>query len=151
MYAMHRSCRLAPKKANLMAKMVRGMAVPDAITLLSKTHKKSARMLEAVLKSAMANASHNLKQDPQLLIVKTVVVNQGQAYRRGVPMARGRVRPIKKFLCHIEVQLGLKDDTKKTTKTDVSPKAASKSSKKSSDSSKSSSSSREKSSSSSAS
>lgn len=114
MYALHRSCRLAPKKANLMARMVRGMPVPDAITLLSKTHKKSARMLEAVLKSAMANASHNLKQDPQSLIIKSVIVNQGQAYRRGVPMARGRVRPIKKFLCHIEVQLGLREERKES-------------------------------------
>ncbi len=143
MYALHRSCRLAPKKANLMARMVRGMPVPDAITLLSKTHKKSARMLEAVLKSAMANASHNLKQDPQSLIVKTVIVNQGQAYRRGVPMARGRVRPIKKFLCHIEVQLGLKEEKapkkmktpkneKKESSSKASPKSPSKTTKASS-------------------
>lgn len=126
-----------------MARMVRGMPVPDAITLLSKTHKKSARMLEAVLKSAMANASHNLKQDPQSLIVKTVIVNQGQAYRRGVPMARGRVRPIKKFLCHIEVQLGLKEEKapkkmktpkneKKESSSKASPKSPSKTTKASS-------------------
>jgi large subunit ribosomal protein L22 len=138
MYALHRSCRLAPKKANLMARMVRGMPVPDAITLLSKTHKKSARMLEAVLKSAMANASHNLKQDPQSLIVKTIVVNQGQAYRRGVPMARGRVRPIKKFLCHIEVQLGLKEERKESNEAKESKDKKSMKKKKNTTSSKSS-------------
>lgn len=121
-----------------MARMVRGMPVPDAITLLSKTHKKSARMLEAVLKSAMANASHNLKQDPQSLIVKTIVVNQGQAYRRGVPMARGRVRPIKKFLCHIEVQLGLKEERKESNEAKESKDKKSMKKKKNTTSSKSS-------------
>ena len=70
MYAILRSARIAPKKANLMAKMVRGRTVPDAIELLSKTHKKSARLVESVLLSAMANAEHNLKQDAQMMVVK---------------------------------------------------------------------------------
>ena len=106
MQAHHYSARLAPKKANLVAKMVRGMMVPDAVELLRKTHKKGARLLEDVLRSAIANAEHNFKQDPQTMVIKAVVVNQGTHYRRGTPMARGRVRPIKKFLCHISVTLG---------------------------------------------
>ena len=112
MHAYLHSTRLAPKKANLMAKMIRGMTVPDAIELLRKTHKKSARSLEGVIKSAVANASHNFKQDAQMMIVKTIVVNQGTSYRRGVPMARGRVRPIRKFMCHISVTLGFATDAK---------------------------------------
>ncbi len=116
MYASLQSARLAPKKANLMAKMVRGLTVPDAVELLRKTHKKSARLIEGVLLSAMANASHNLKQDAQSMILKTIVVNQGTAYRRGVPMARGRVRPIRKFMCHIEVTLGFPGDDRKSQK-----------------------------------
>jgi large subunit ribosomal protein L22 len=106
MHARHVSARLAPKKANIVAKMVRGLPVPVATELLRKTSKKAARLFEDILRSAVANASHNFKQDPQTMIVKTVVVNQGTAYRRGVPMARGRVRPIRKFLCHIEITLG---------------------------------------------
>lgn len=106
MQAHHYSARLAPKKASLVAKMVRGMPVPDAVELLRKTHKKGARLLEDVLRSAIANAEHNFKQDPQTMIIKTVVINQGTHYRRGIPMARGRVRPIKKFLCHISLELG---------------------------------------------
>ena len=106
MHAHVTSARLAPKKANLMAKMVRGMPVPDAVELLRRTGKKSARMFETLLRSAVANASHNFKQNPQLLIIKTVVVNQGSSLRRGIPMARGRVRPIRKFLCHISITLG---------------------------------------------
>lgn len=106
MHASHISARLAPKKANIVAKMVRGMTVPDAVELLRNTSKKSARLFEGVLQSAVANAQHNFKQDAQAMVIKTVVVNQGTAYRRGVPMARGRVRPIRKFLCHISITLG---------------------------------------------
>ncbi len=106
MHASLQSVRLAPKKANLMASMVRGMTVPDATELLRRTTKKSARLFEGVLHSAVANAQHNFKQNPQGMILKTVVVNKGMYYRRGTPMARGRVRPLKKFLCHISITLG---------------------------------------------
>jgi large subunit ribosomal protein L22 len=116
MHAHLTSARLAPKKANLMAKMVRGMPVPDAVELLRKTGKKSARLFEGVLRSAIANAEHNFKQDPQMMILKEVIVNQGTAYRRGIPMARGRVRPIKKFLCHISITLGHAEVTNKEKK-----------------------------------
>ncbi len=116
------SVRIAPKKANIIARMVRGMSVPDAVEALRRTNKKAARLLETLLRSAIANASHNDKQDAQTMIVKTVVVNQGQAYHRGVPMARGRVRPMRKFLSHITLELGFpeikerKATKKKTTK-----------------------------------
>ena len=89
-----------------MAKMVRGMPVPAAVELLRCTSKKSARLFENVLRSAIANAEHNFKQNAQSMIVKTVVVNQGTSYRRGIPMARGRVRPIRKFMCHVAITLG---------------------------------------------
>ena len=106
MHSSLRSARLAPKKADLIAKMVRGLTVPDAMELLRKTGKKGARLFEGVLRSAIANAEHNFKQDPQTMVLNSVIVNQGTSYRRGVPMARGRVRPIRKFLCHIEIGLG---------------------------------------------
>jgi large subunit ribosomal protein L22 len=107
MKAFLRSARIAPKKANLIATMVRGMPVNDAITALEQTHKKGARMIEQLLKSAVANAQHNDKQDASKLIVKTIIVNQSLGYRRGVPMARGRMRPMTKFLSHIDVVLGV--------------------------------------------
>jgi large subunit ribosomal protein L22 len=106
MNASVRSVRIAPKKANLIAKVVRGMTVPDAMEALRRMHKKGARIIETLLRSAIANASHNYKQDPQTMVIRTIVVNQGQAYRRGVPMARGRMRPIRKFLSHIDLELG---------------------------------------------
>ena len=112
MKASLQSARIAPKKANLIAKMVRGMTVPDAIESLRKTHKKGARMIELLLRSAIANASHNDKQDAQMMIIRSIVVNQGQAYRRGMPMARGRQRPFRKFLSHVDLELGFAGDEK---------------------------------------
>jgi large subunit ribosomal protein L22 len=121
------SVRIAPKKANLIAKMIRGMTAADAMHVLTRTNKKAARLLEELLRSAMANASHNDKQDAQTLVIRSIVVNQGQAYHRGVPMARGRVRPMRKFLSHIDLVLGLPDDEEeratKKKKPNASPKS----------------------------
>ena len=130
MKAILRSVRIAPKKANLIAKMVRGMAVADAMETLRLTHKKAARLIEGLLRSAIANTSHNLKQDPQTMVIKSIIVNQGTHYRRGIPKARGQTRPIKKFLSHIEIELGFPVEAK------LSKKELKKSSKKSSPSSK---------------
>lgn len=128
MKASLRSIRIAPKKAQLVAKLIRGKTVPEAVSILEHTNKKGARILERLLQSAMANASHNEKQDPQMLTVKALTVNKAQAYHRGVPMARGRVRPMRKFLSHIDLTLGVADEEpstapKKTTKAEATKKA----------------------------
>lgn len=117
MKASLRSVRIAPKKAQLVAKMIRGLSVPDAMSTLEHTNKKAARLFEDLLRSAMANASHNVQQDPQLMVVKELIVNKAQAYHRGVPMARGRVRPMRKFLSHIDISLGFADDMDEPKKT----------------------------------
>ncbi len=134
------SIRIAPKKANIIARMVRGMPVPVAMEALRRTHKKAARIVELLLRSAIANASHNDKQSPQTMVIKTIVVNQGQPFHRGVPMARGRMRPMKKYLSHISLTLGFpgdetptgkkaKDSTAPKKSTDKSGKASSQSAK----------------------
>ncbi len=123
MKAYARSLRIAPKKANLIAKMVRGMSVSVALNTLRRTNKKAARMVEKLLKSAVANAQHNDKQDGNNLMIKTIIVNQGAGYRRGVPMARGRMRPMIKFLSHISLTLGI-DDGEQPTKQKQSKKTA---------------------------
>ena len=110
------SARIAPKKANLIATLVRGLTVEEALTQLEKTNKKGARFLEKLIASAAANAVHNDKQVRSQLVVREVVVNQGMGMRRGVPMARGRIRPMRKFMSHIEVTLGLMTDEKKKPK-----------------------------------
>ncbi|MFH1670409.1 MAG: 50S ribosomal protein L22, partial [Patescibacteria group bacterium] len=116
---------IAPKKANLIAKMIRGMTVPQALESLERTNKQAARILEDLLKSAMANAQNNDNQDPRELVIKSLIVNQGQAYHRGVPMARGRVRPMRKFLSHITLTLGLVGKEEKKEKKEKKEKVAS--------------------------
>jgi large subunit ribosomal protein L22 len=110
MRALLRNARIAPKKASIVAKMVRGIPAGEAVTLLQRTHKKAARLLEDLLLSALANARHNDRQPVDELVVSSVVVNQGAPLRRGVPMARGRMRPMTKFLSHISLTLGYPKD-----------------------------------------
>lgn len=132
MKAYLRSARIAPKKANIIAMMVRGMRVDEALTALSRTHKKGARMVETLVNSAVANATHNDKQPKGSLMIKTIIVNQGTPMRRGVPMARGRMRTMNKFMSHISLTLGIAEgvhaeaQAKKETKTAAKKPAAAK-------------------------
>lgn len=132
MKAYLRSVRIAPKKANIIAKLVRGMPVGEAMHLLQRTHKKGARIVETLLASAVANARHNDKQHPTDLVIKSIIVNQSMGYSRGVPMARGRIRAMTKFMSHIDLALGIADGkmeavSKPTKKTTVATKKTSQS------------------------
>lgn len=125
-----RSVRIAPKKANIIAKMVRGMPVGEAMTLLKRTHKKGARIVETLLESAVANARHNDKQHPSDLVIKSIIVNQGMGLPRGVPMARGRIRTMTKFMSHIDLALGVADGKMEQTQKNEKNKGSEKNDKK---------------------
>jgi len=140
MKAFLKSAPIAPKKANIIAKMVRGMPVVDAQIALRRTNKKAARMVEKLIASAVANATHNDKQDKQLLVVKTLYVNQSIGMRRGMPKARGQTRPNRKSRTQITLELGIadlesKEQKKAEKKTAKAPKATKTATKKSSDTS----------------
>ena len=102
-----RHVRIAPKKANLVAAMIRRMQVEEALSALRKLPKTGAQILYKVVHSAMANAEQNDGQKRKDLYIKELIVNKGAAFRRYVPMARGRARPIDKFTSHITVRLGV--------------------------------------------
>ena len=101
------SVRIAPKKAQLVAKMIRGLSAQAALVSLQHTNKKAARILETLLQSAIANARTNERQSIEALIIESIIVNKAQALDRGVPMARGRIRPMRKFMSHIDIVLGI--------------------------------------------
>lgn len=103
MKAILRNARISPKKANLVAGLVRGAKVDTALSELKFTPKKAAGLLYKVIASAAANAETNFKQDRSKLYIKEIVVNKGPSYKRGVPVSRGRTYPILKFNCHITV------------------------------------------------
>lgn len=108
MKALLSNIRISPEKANLVAGMVRGVMVTEALEQLKFTPKKGAKILYKVLASAAANAEHNLKQNRERLYVKEIVVTKGPTYKRGVSVSRGRVHPILKRTAQIRVTVDVK-------------------------------------------
>ncbi len=103
-----RRTRISPKKANLVAGLIRGKSVEEALELLNFTPKKAAKSLYKVLQSAVSNAENNDAEVRSELMVKTVIVNKGPFYKRFLPSARGRALPISKPTSHITVELAKK-------------------------------------------
>jgi large subunit ribosomal protein L22 len=105
MIAHLRRVRISPKKANLVAGMVRNMPVQDALAILKHTPKKGAKILYKVIASASANAENNFKQNAESLVVQEIVVTQGPTFKRWNPVSRGRAHPILKRTSHITVKV----------------------------------------------
>ncbi|MBT23297.1 MAG: 50S ribosomal protein L22 [Gammaproteobacteria bacterium] len=97
--------RLSSQKANLVAGVVRGMSIEQAIDFLSFSKKKGARVIKKLLDSALANAENNHNADIDKLRIKSLIVNQGMRLKRIKPRARGRADRITKPTCHIEIIL----------------------------------------------
>lgn len=108
MKALLKNVRISPEKANLVAGLVRGSMVNDALNQLQFTPKKGAKILYGVIASAVANAEHNLKQNRNNLYVKEIVVTKGPMFKRGVSVSRGRVHPILKKTAQIRVRVDVK-------------------------------------------
>lgn len=106
--AMLRLARVSPRKARLVADLVRGMDVGEAIEVLSFTQKKSAPLIKRLVESAVANAEHkasraNKSLDVDDLVIKAIYVDQGPSLRRFRPRARGMATRIHKKTSHITV------------------------------------------------
>jgi large subunit ribosomal protein L22 len=115
MKAVLRNIRISPKKANLVAGMVRGAMAKDALDAMQFTPKKGAKILYKVIHSAMSNAANNFKQNIDRLYIKEVVVTKGATYKRSLPVSRGRSHPILKRTSHITVTVDVKIDTPPST------------------------------------
>ena len=105
--AIARHIRISPKKANLVAGLVRNKNAVEALSILKFTPKKGAKVIYKVLHSAMANAENNFKQKKEDLMIKEIIVTQGRTLKRSVPISRGRVHPILKRTSHITVTVGM--------------------------------------------
>jgi large subunit ribosomal protein L22 len=101
-----RGTRLSSQKARLVADMVRGRPVEQALNILAFSPQKAAFTIRKVLESAIANAEHNEGADIDLLRVKTVFVDQGPGLKRFTARAKGRGNRIIKPTCHITVTVG---------------------------------------------
>ncbi len=104
--AIARGVRLSSDKGRLVADMIRGKKVDQAINILSFTQKKAAGIIKKALESAIANAEHNDGADIDELKVKTIYVEQGTTLKRFTARAKGRGNRISKPTCHIYVTVG---------------------------------------------
>lgn len=107
MKAIARHVRISPKKANLVAGLVRNKNAQEALDILKFTPKKAAKIVYKVVHSAIANAENNFKQKKDDLIIKEIVVTKGITMKRSLPVSRGRTHPILKQTSHITVKVGL--------------------------------------------
>jgi len=108
--AVLRLARVSSRKARLVADLVRGSDVGEALEILTFSRKKSADLIRGVLLSAVANAEHkaartNSHLDIDRLYVKKITVDQGPSLRRFRPRARGMANRIRKQTSHITVVL----------------------------------------------
>ncbi len=100
--------RQSPRKVRLIADLVRGKKVDLAIQELTFTFKRASAPMVKVIKSAISNAVHNDKANPEALFIKEIQVNKGLVMKRMMPRARGSSAQILKRTSHISVILGEK-------------------------------------------
>jgi large subunit ribosomal protein L22 len=106
--AVLRGVRLSVDKGRLVADLIRGKKVDQALNTLQFTQKKAAVIIKKVLESAIANAEHNEGADVDELKVSTIYVDEGLTMKRVKPRAKGRADRISKRTCHITVKVANK-------------------------------------------
>ncbi|HWB39527.1 MAG TPA: 50S ribosomal protein L22 [Candidatus Saccharimonadales bacterium] len=112
--ALAKSVKIAPRKVSVVAALVRGRTVAEALTILEHTPRRSAVAVSKVIASAKANADHNHGYKPATLVITEISVTAGPRIKRFKPAARGRALPYQKKSSHIRVVVdGEKRELKK--------------------------------------
>ena len=101
-----RGVRLSADKGRLVADLVRGKKVDQAINILNFTQKKAAGIIKKALESAIANAEHNDGADIDELKITQIYVEQGATLKRFSARAKGRGFRVQKASCHIYLTVG---------------------------------------------
>ncbi len=99
------NARVSPRKARLVADLVRGKMVGDAIQALEYCDKKTAPLVRKLVLSAVANAVNQSGVDADELQLKHIRVDEGQIFKRWLPRAHGRATPLLKRHSTITVEL----------------------------------------------
>ncbi len=107
MKAILKNYRQSPRKVRLLADLVRGKSVTDALATLRFLDKRASGPFAKVVESAVANAK-DLGKNVDTLFIKSVAVNKGVVLKRFMPRARGSASRINKRNSHISVELGEK-------------------------------------------
>jgi len=115
MKAILNNYRQAPRKTALVAGLVRGKTVADALTQLRFTTKKASAPIVKLIESAVANAKNMGVENPEILIIKEIRVDKGVTLKRHMPRARGSASKINKRSSHVMLVLGTKDGSSVAT------------------------------------
>lgn len=95
----------APRKLSLVASLVRGRTVADALVILSHTPKRAAKPLIDAIESAKANAINNAGMDAKTLVISKLATTAGIRLKRYIPASRGRALPFQKKSTNVLVEV----------------------------------------------
>ncbi len=101
--AVAKGVRMSPRKVGVVAQLVRGRTVADALTILEHTPRRAALPVKKVIESAKANADHNHNYKPDTLKIVQISVTPGPRFKRYRPAAHGRALPFQRKTSHIHV------------------------------------------------
>lgn len=101
--------RIAPRKVDIVLKLIKGQPVEYAMAILENTPKSACEDLKKLLKSATANAENNMNMDVSRLYVAECYVGQGPTLKRIRPRAQGRAFRINKRTSHVTMVLQEKE------------------------------------------
>ena len=124
--AIAKGVRISPRKVSLVASLVRGRTVADALVILEHTPKRAAKPVAKAIASAKANAVTNHSADEKSLIIEHLSVTAGERIKRFRPAAQGRALPYQKKTSHIHVVLSGAEKPKKTPAKATATKPAAK-------------------------
>jgi large subunit ribosomal protein L22 len=123
--AFQKGVRISPRKVAVVAALVRGRSVDDALTILDYTLRRAAGPVKEAIKSAAANAEHNHSYKPGTLEITEISVMSGPRLKRFMPAARGRARRFQRKTSHIKVIVdGQKRENKRAAAKTVTDKEA---------------------------
>lgn len=103
--AMHRFAQISPRKVRPLADLIRGKFADDALAILRYQPQRGARMLEKVIRSALANAEDRRAPNLGELMIVDVRIDQGPMFKRLQPKARGMASILKRRMAHIRIAL----------------------------------------------
>ena len=103
--AILRRFRQSPRKVRMVANMIRGQKVGDALSILRFQPRKAAKMLSTVLTSAIANATENEKADADKLVVVKVNIDPGPVEKRWLARSMGRANRLNRRTSHVTIEV----------------------------------------------
>lgn len=122
--AIAKGVAISPRKVGVVASLVRGRTVEDALVILNHVPRRSAVPVRKVIESAKANAEHNHNYKAESLVITEIIVTPGVRIKRYRPAAHGRALPFQRRTSHIRVVVdGEQRAAKKTTDSKVKESA----------------------------